>query len=85
MDKLVNIKDIKRYYCSQCKHFHIRKYKYKVNTFGVKTKTKDTPFFNHKEFACKLTNTEKFKKGIKGSFSKYSIKSHKKSIGSKIQ
>lgn len=85
MDKLTNLREVKRYYCSECNHFHIRKYKYKINDYGIRIKTKDTPFFNHKEFAHKLTDTELFKKGFKRSFMKYSIKSHKQIIGSKKQ
>ncbi|GAH70075.1 unnamed protein product [marine sediment metagenome] len=85
MDKLTNLKEVKRYWCSECEHFHIRKYKYIINEFGKRIKTKNTPFFNHKEFAFKLTSTEIFNMKFQKSTEKYSIKAHKKTSGSMKQ
>ena len=85
MDKIINLKEIKSYYCIECEHFHIRKYKYIFNEFNQRIKTKNTPFFNHKEFAFKLTATEIWHKKMSKSLENYSIKSHKKTLGSKKQ
>ena len=85
MDKLTDLIDINRYYCSKCEHFHIRKYKYIINEFGRRIKTKDTPFFNHKEFAYKLTSTEIFNMKFNKSIQKYIIKEHQKTVGSMKQ
>jgi len=85
MDKLTDLIGINRYYCSECEHFHIRKYKYVINKFGQRIKTKDTPFFNHKEYAFKLTSTEIFNAKFNKSMEKYSIKGHKKTVGSMKQ
>lgn len=85
MDKLNNLEGIRKYYCSKCEYFHIKKYKYKFDKFGKRVKTKDTPFFNHKEFAYKLTPSEIFKKQFGKSVENYSIKEHKKMKGSRKQ
>lgn len=85
MNKLNNLEGISKYYCIQCEHFHIRKYRYKINKFDVRIKTKDTPFFNHKNFAYKLTPSEIFKKQFGKSVNNYSIRSHKKMKGSRKQ
>ncbi len=85
MDKLTSLIDIKCYYCSECKHYHIRKYKYIINSYGIRIKSKDTPFFNHKDFAYKLTQTELFTLSFNKSLEKYSIKKHKRTIGSRKQ
>ena len=82
MDKINDIDGINKYFCSECEHFHIRKYKYKFDKFGKTIKTKDTPFFNHKEFAYKLTSSELFNKQFGKSMENYTIKSHKKTKGS---
>ena len=58
MDKITDFKAITKYWCSKCEHFHIRKYKYKINNDNIRIKTEDTPFFRCKEFANKLTSTE---------------------------
>jgi len=58
MDKLNSIEGIKKYFCSKCNKFHIRKYRYKFDKNNNRIKTKDTPFFNHKNFAHKLTSSE---------------------------
>lgn len=83
MNKLNNIEGINKYFCSECNHFHIRKYRYKIDKNGNRIKTKDTPFFRHKEFAHKLTQSELFNKQFSRSCELYSIKEHKKSSGSK--
>ena len=44
MDKLTDLIGINRYYCSECEHFHIRKYKYVINEFGRRIKTKKYAF-----------------------------------------
>jgi len=85
MDKLTDLKGINKYYCSECEHNHIRKYKYIINKFNKRVKTKDTPFFNHREYAFKLTSTEIFNMKFRKSTEKYSIKSHKKTLGSMKQ
>jgi len=85
MDKLTDLIGINRYYCSECEHFHIRKYKYVINEFERRIKTKNTPFFNHKEYAYKLTATEIFNMKFNKSVEKYSIKGHKKALGSMKQ
>jgi len=85
MDKITDLTGINRYYCSECEHNHIRKYKYIINKFGKRIKTKNTPFFNHKEYAFKLTSTELFNMKFRKSTEKYSIKGHKKTIGSMKQ
>ena len=85
MDKITDLIGINRYWCSECEHFHIRKYKYIINEFGKRIKTKNTPFFNHKEFAIKLTSTEIFNMKFRKSTESYSIKSHKKTLGSMKQ
>jgi len=85
MDKINDLKGFNRYFCSECKHFHIRKYKYKIDENGARIKTKDTPFFNHKEFAWKLTDSEIWQMKMSKSLSTYSIKSHKKTVGSRKQ
>ena len=82
LDKLNSIEGISKYFCSECNHFHIRKYRYKINKLGHRIKTKDTPFFNHKEFAYKLTSSELWKRQFGRSCELYSIKEHKKAIGS---
>lgn len=82
MDKITDFEGVKKYYCTECEHFHIRKYKYKINKLGKRIKTKDTPFFNHKEFAMKLTSTELWNRQMKRSCDLYTIKNHKKSYGS---
>ena len=85
MDKLTDLIGINKYYCSECEHFHIRKYKYIINEFGVRIKTKNTPFFNHKEYAFKLTSTEVFNMKFNKSTEKYTIKAHQKTKGSMKQ
>ena len=85
MDKIIDFTEIKKYWCSQCEHFHIKKYKYIINKFGVRIKTKNTPFFNHREFAYKLTSTEIFNMKFRKSTESYSIKGHKKTVGSMKQ
>jgi len=85
MDKLNSLEGIKKYYCIECEHFHIRKYLYKFNKLGKRIKTKDTPFFNCKEFAYKLTSTEIYNKQFGKSMENYSIKDHKKMKGSRKQ
>jgi len=85
MKKLNNLEGIKKYYCINCEHFHIRKYKYKINKSGQRIKTKDTPFFRCKEFAYKLSNSELFRKSFSRSWNNYSIVSHKKSSRSSKQ
>ena len=85
MDKLTDLKEIKRYWCSQCGHFHIRKYKYIINENGKRIKTKNVPFFNHREFAFKLTSTELFNMKFNKSMEKYSLNGHKKTLGSMKQ
>ena len=85
MDKLTDFIEIKKYYCSQCGHFHVRKYKYIINEFGIRIKTKNVPFFNHREFAFKLTATEIFNMKFNKSMEKYSLKGHKKTFGSMKQ
>ncbi len=82
MDKITDLEGIKKYFCTECEHFHIRKYKYIVNEFGKRIKTKDTPFFNHKEFAYKLTTSELFKRQFQHSCEHYTIKKHKETKGS---
>ena len=82
MDKLNSIEGINKYFCSECHRFHIRKYRYKIDKNGNRIKTKDTPFFNHKEFAYKLTQSELFNRQFRRSCKLYSIKSHKKMKGS---
>jgi len=85
MDKIIDFTEIKIYWCSQCEHFHIRKYKYIINEFGIRIKTKNTPFFNHRQFAYKLTSTELFNLKFNKSFNKYSFNAHKKTKGSMKQ
>lgn len=85
MNKLNSLEGIKKYFCSECKHFHIRKYRYKIDKFGKRIKTKDTPFFNHKEFANKLSRSELFNRQFSRSCETYQIKKHKKSKGSNKQ
>jgi len=85
MDKLTDLIGINKYYCSECEHFHIRKYKYIINKFEQRIKTKDTPFFNHKEYAFKLTSTEIFNAKFNKSMEKYSFKAHQKTVGSMKQ
>ena len=82
MDKIINLEGIKKYFCSKCNRFHIRKFKYKIDVNKNRIKTKDTPFFNHKEFAFKLTTSELWNKQFKRSCEIYTIKRHKKSNGS---
>ena len=82
MDKITDLEGIKKYYCTECKRFHIRKYRYKIDKYGKRIKTKDTPFFNHKEFAMKLTSSELFNRQFSKSCESYSIKGHKKTKGS---
>lgn len=85
MEKINDLKGFNKYFCSECEHFHIRKYKYKIDKNGARIKTKDTPFFNHKEFAYKLTDSELWLMKMSKSLSIYSIKSHKKTVGSRKQ
>ena len=85
MNKLTDLKGINKFWCSECEHFHIRKYKYLINEYGKRIKTKNTPFFNHKEYAFKLTSTESFNMKFNKSMKKYSIKGHKKMKGSMKQ
>ena len=68
-------------------HISIRtqRYKYIFNEFNQRIKTKNTPFFNHKEFAFKLTATEIWHRKMSKSLENYSVKSHKKTLGSKKQ
>ena len=82
MDKIKDIEGINKYLCSECNRFHIRKFKYKFNENNERIKTKDTPFFNHKDFAYKLTSSELFNMKFNKSLKNYSIKKHKKTIGS---
>ena len=82
MDKITDLTDVKKYFCTECKHFHIRKYKYIVDKKGKRIKTKDTPFFNHKEFAMKLTTSELWNRQFGRSCELYSIKGHKETKGS---
>jgi len=79
MNKITDLKGISKYYCSECKHFHIRKYKYIINNENIRIKTENTPFFKHKEFAHKLSSTELWKLQFKRSWNSYDIKKHKKS------
>ena len=82
MDKLNSIEGISKYFCSECNHSYIRKYRYKIDKNCNSIKTKDTPFFNHKQYAHKLTSSELWKKQMRRSCETYSIKSHKKMKGS---
>jgi len=82
MDKIDNLEGINKYYCSEHKKFHIRKFKYKFNKEGLRIKTRDTPFFNCKKFAYKLTSSELFNLQFKRSYQLYTIKKHKESNGS---
>ena len=82
MDKITDLEGIKKYLCSECNRFHIRKYRYKIDKNGKRIKTKDTPFFNHKEFAMKLTTSELFKRQFQRSCEHYTIKKHKETKGS---
>lgn len=83
MDKITDLEGIKKYFCSECNRFHIRKYRYKFNQNNERIKTKDTPFFNHKEFANKLTSSELWKRQFNRSCETYTIKKHKKMKGSR--
>lgn len=85
MKKLTSFKGINKYFCINCNHFHIRKYKYKLNKHNERIKTKDTPFFNHQEFGYKLSSTEMFNLQMNRSLDNYSIKAHKKTRGSRKQ
>ena len=85
MDKLTSLKGINKYFCIECEHSHIRKYKYIINKNGKRIKSKDTPFFNCKEHAYQLTATEKFNIQFNKSVENYSFKKHQKSIGSMKQ
>lgn len=82
MDKINDLKGINKYYCILHDCFHIRKYKYIINEHGKRIKTKDTPFFNCKNNAMKLTSSEVFSRKFRKSYNKYSIKKHKETIGS---
>jgi len=82
LDKINDIEGINKYFCSEHKKFHIRKFKYKFNKEGLRIKTRDTPFFNCKKFAMKLTQSELWNRQMKRSCELYSIKEHKKAIGS---
>lgn len=85
MDKINDLKGFNNYYCSECEHTHIRKYKYKIDENGMRIKTKDTPFFNHKEYAWEITASELWQTKMSKSFETYSIKKHKKATGSSKQ
>jgi len=73
MDKITDFKGISKYYCYECEYFHRKKYKYIIDKDGKRIKTKDTPFFNHKEFAYKLTSSELWKKQFKKSWNRYDL------------
>jgi len=85
MDKLNNLTGINKYWCVECNHFHIRKYKFIINEYGKRIKTKNTPFFNHSNYAFKLTNTELFNMKFNKSMKSYSIKKHTETKGSRKQ
>lgn len=85
MDKITDFKGVRKYYCIDCLRFHIKKYNYKILESGKRIKLKNSPFFKHKENAYKLTDTELFNMKFNKSISKYSIKSHKESLGSRKQ
>ena len=85
MKKIIDFKGINKYFCSNCNHFHIRKYKYKFNEYNERIKTKDTPFFNCQEFGYKLSSSENFNLKMRKSLDNYSIKSHKLTVGSRKQ
>jgi len=77
LNKIDNFTKIKKYYCLKHKRIH---YKYKN---GKKTKT----FSNKKcqENGYSLTTSEKFKMNFNKNWKNYSIKKHRKSIGSNKQ
>lgn len=85
LKKIEDLKGFSRYYCTKCKHSHVRKYKYKIDENGVQIKTKDTPFFNHRETAWELTDSEIWHAKLSRSLENYTIKGHKKATGSKKQ
>lgn len=85
MKKLDDLKGIQKYFCSKCQHFHLRRYKNKIGMNGKIIKTKETPFFNHKEFAYQLSSTEQFRNSFKKNWNNYSIKQHQKYRGSMKQ
>ena len=85
MDKLTSLKGISRYWCVECNHFHIKKYRYLINEFGNRIKTENTPFFNHSNYAFQLTTTELFNKKFQNNLKSYSIKAHKQTTGSMKQ
>ena len=85
MKKINDLLGVNKYYCSECKHNHIRKYKYIINENDVGVRTKDTPFFNHKEYAWELTSSEIWNIKMSKSLENYSIKTHKKTTGSRKQ
>lgn len=89
MNKIIDLTGINKYFCSLCNIFHVRKYKQKIimdeNFKEQIIKTKDTPFFNHQEFAHKLTSSELWKLQFRRSLQNYSIESHKESYKSKKQ
>lgn len=85
MKKLTELTGINKYYCMECQSFHYRRYRNVINSDGSITKTKNTPFFNHSEYAYLLDSTELFKLKFKRNFRNYSIDKHQKSNGSKKQ
>lgn len=85
MKKIIDFRGIIKYFCINCKHFHIRKYGYKLNDSNERIKTKDTPFFNHQEFGYKLSSSERFNLQMNRSLNNYSIKAHKLTRGSRKQ
>ena len=85
MDKLTSLKGISRYWCVECNHFHIKKYRYIIDKFGNRIKTENTPYFNHFHYAFQLTPTESFNMKFSKSSKSYSIKAHKQTTGSMKQ
>lgn len=79
--KITDFKGIKKYYCMKHNCFHNKYRKTTIN--GKKEKVKTTSFERCKKHAYQLSDSELFKRSFKKSCNTYSIKSHKKTRGSR--
>jgi len=79
--KITDFKGVKKYYCNKHDCFH---YKYRNTTVnGKRIQVKTDSFKLCKDNAYKLSDSEMFKRQFKNSLKNYSVKAHKKIIGSR--
>lgn len=81
--KITDFAKVKLYYCSKHHRYH-RKYRHTKRN-GKMIKVKTVCFERCKNYAYKISKSEKFNKNFNRSLKNYSVDKHKKSVGSRKQ